>query len=1055
MANFWTQKSGTKLATLQESVTTTVSLPLSESLATTTVISGNLPAGMRLRNNIVEGTPYEVARNTEYKFVVRAVYNNQISDRTFIIEVQGADEPVWQTEEGLLPIGSNNTFYILDSSPVDYQLVAIDTDTAAGETLEFFIGSGDGTLPPGIELTNDGRIVGIVDPILAIEKRIGTGSYDTGGYDSNNNPYDFGIKPSNGYDSFFYDTTIYDLAIPTKSPKKLNRYYEFTVSVSDGDTIARRTFRIFVVGDDFLRVDNTIMQVGTGVFTADNTHIRTPIWLTPRNFGFRRANNYVTLYLDIIDPNTLSGFVSYALDTVNDDGTPSTLPPGMSIDSTTGEIAGRVPYQPSVNVEYKFTVTATRYGPTSNREFVTLAVYEDAPIGSSTIKIIKNPDILDVLEKNISIGGGSYKIIAVDDSNLDYDVITIGDPVTVTLFASATTPATSVDIFKLGAPFLENLIGKTFNVGAQPVTVSSVDYKHKYYRARATHKSKAFAADIGNSLWEEISTPSDPDAINLWGQDISYNVDSIVKYNPGRFETINLAVPTSINLFAGTSVDVGLDGSTTAITKANTTYSIQVVSDVQSEVASSTKTFTVTLLGDVDSKITFLTDGNLGNISANYISTLLIEATTSVPRSRILYSLVAGKLPPGLNLAFDGSISGKINQFGTDNIEGMTTFDTTGFILDGNSTTIDRKFTFTVSAQDQFGYSAQEKQFTITVGDPDNKLYSNLFVKPFLKREQRVSFNTFISNPDIFDPDYIYRPFDSNFGLQTELKMLVYAGLETQNVNEYVAAAAKNHKRKKFKLGEIKTAVAKTPGTNDVVYEVVYIDVKDPYMPIKGKARNNYKIKTSNTIRTSQSQTGVEAVQSVVIPITGRSGSLGARLTQGQLQVILRGGSVTIGNSNSLNVTLRNTTSVTTNGTVTLETPEITAPYVLKPNVSNTIKADTNAVDASFTKDDRRYISNVDNMRDNLSRIGLTEYEFLPLWMRSNQEDTLQELGYVTAIPLCYCKPGTGKIIQNAIKFFDFDFNQFDFDIDRYIIDNTIGNSDEQYILFANYQFNV
>ena len=41
-------------------------------------------------------------------------------------------------------------------------------------------------------------------------------------------------------------------------PQKLNRYYEFTVSVRDGDVVARRTFRIFVVGDDFLRADNTI-----------------------------------------------------------------------------------------------------------------------------------------------------------------------------------------------------------------------------------------------------------------------------------------------------------------------------------------------------------------------------------------------------------------------------------------------------------------------------------------------------------------------------------------------------------------------------------------------------------------------------------------------------------------------------------------------------------------------------------------------------------------------------------------------------------------------------
>ena len=32
---------------------------------------------------------------------------------------------------------------------------------------------------------------------------------------------------------------------------------------------------------------------------------------------------------------------------------------------------------------------------------------------------------------------------------------------------------------------------------------------------------------------------------------------------------------------------------------------------------------------------------------------------------------------------------------------------------------------------------------------------------------------------------------------------------------------------------------------------------------------------------------------------------------------------------------------------------------------------------------------------------------------------------------------------------------QINFDIDRYIIDSTTGNSNEQYILFPNYEYNV
>ena len=65
MADLWTAKSDTLLAQLEEKVTTQVALPVL-SRAVATLISGNLPLGMRLENNSIVGTPYEVARKIEY-----------------------------------------------------------------------------------------------------------------------------------------------------------------------------------------------------------------------------------------------------------------------------------------------------------------------------------------------------------------------------------------------------------------------------------------------------------------------------------------------------------------------------------------------------------------------------------------------------------------------------------------------------------------------------------------------------------------------------------------------------------------------------------------------------------------------------------------------------------------------------------------------------------------------------------------------------------------------------------------------------------------------------
>lgn len=848
MATLWTVKTGQRLGVFAENDTVRTALPLNTTSNTITnvkLITGNLPGGLRLDGLYLVGTPFEVQRSTESIFVLRATDNTgAIEDRTLSIIIEGPDEPTWVTSEGLLKVDPNNKFFVLDNTLLDFKLQAIDPDLPAGDELEYFIGDDDGELPPGVRLTTDGKLVGVVEPVLALDTRAGSGAYDANIYGTF--PFDFGERSANGFDSFFYDTRIYDDRIPTKQPRKLNRYYEFIVSVTDGDTIAKRKFQIYLVGDDFLRADNTKMQIANGLFTADNTYLRTPLWLTPANLGFRRANNYLTFFLDVLDTETIAGRLVYTLEATNDDNTASELPPGMSIDSSTGEIAGRVPYQPAVTKQYKFTVKATRFG---------------------------------------------------------------------------------------GVP-----------------------------------------------------------------------------------ETI---------------------------------------------LASKTKTFTVKILGEVDSTIKFTTPSNLGNISANFISTLSIKAQTSVPDSRLIYSLVSGNLPSGLQLDISGEIIGKVNQFGTADKKGLTVFDNGTMTFDGAKTIIDREFKFTVKAEDRFGFSAIEQEFTIDVLDPDDNLYSNLFMKPFMTQTKRDEYTAFISNPNIFPPDLIYRSGDPEFGVQKDVKMLAYAGILTQNIRNYVAAAAKNHKRKKYKIGEIKKAIAKNPGTNDIVYEVIYVEVIDPYMPIKGEVAKTITTSTlgkkitvdsiqfesldDNTALgsgVSQFELDVRGVGTPTVDVT----SIG-----NDLEIITRSGRVVFPTVGNIRIVLRNGQSV-----VSVQNFEISKaePYRFRP-ISNTLKVDSDAVKISQDTHNKKYISNIKNMRDRISETGVTERDFLPLWMRTAQEDSVQELGYTTAIPIAYCQAGSADQILLNIKNQNFDFNTIDFDIDRYIIDSTTGKSAEQYILFGNYEYNI
>ena len=892
MADLWTQPSGITLADLEEEVTTTIPLPVL-SRATVSLLSGTLPPGMRVQGTRIEGTPYQVARKTEYRFVLRATLDQSIRDRTFSLTVSGADAPVWNTPAGDLPVGNNDTFYILDSSPIEFQLVATDEDIAAGQTLDFYIGDGDGELPPGTSLTSDGRIIGIVDPLLAIEKGLlySAGTYDTSPYDLDSGGFDFGIRSSNGYDSFFYDTTVWDFNYSEKPPQKLNRYYQFTVNVTDGDTVARRTFKIFVVGDDFFRADNTILQVGTGTFTADNTNLRTPIWITPADLGIKRANNYVTIPLDIIDTNSQVGFVSYSLEAKNDDDSDSILPPGLELDLSNGEIAGRVPYQAEVTKTYKFTVRATRV----------------------------TPDQID-------------------------------------------------------------------------------------------------------------------------------------------------------------------------------------------ESVSSLKTFTIRLLGEVNSETTWITESSLGTLNSNVISVLRVEAETNVPNSQVLYSLASGRLPPGLQLSFDGEIVGKVNAFGQNVYKslwrasrsyevgdvvkndgkyyvtnsnhlstssgvfsndaglwiefnytrsGLTVFDNDNLLLDGGDTTIDRVYKFVVNAEDQYKYSIAQREFNIRVSDPETIRYSNISMKPFLKQDIKADFNAFISDPEIFIPEYIYRPNDPNFGIQNDIKVPVYYGIETKSIAEFVSAASKNHKRRQYRVGDLKSAIATTPGTNDIVYEVIYLEVIDPSDPGPGiRTRKNIRISTENKITTDS----VTATSQDMFYDYQDKPQFSVQLRGKQVTVTL-GEDFVIETKNDGEKVLAWTDGLEVDGRTEDNILSITKglgpTFAFRPNYDNTIKADTSHIDASMSADDRRYISNIYNMRDNIRELGITERSFVPLWMRSSQTGSVNELGYTPAIVLCYCKPGTSEIILSAIRSNSFDFQRFNLDMDRYIIDSTDTTSEPQYILFANYRFNI
>ena len=69
-----------------------------------------------------------------------------------------------------------------------------------------------------------------------------------------------------------------------------------------------------------------------------------------------------------------------------------------------------------------------------------------------------------------------------------------------------------------------------------------------------------------------------------------------------------------------------------------------------------------------------------------------------------------------------------------------------------------------------------------------------------------------------------------------------------------------------------------------------------------------------------------------------------------------------------------------------------------------------------------------------MAETGLDDREFLPLWMRSIQDAASYETGYVKALPLCFCKPGTAVNVLARIRASEFDFKTIDFVADRLLV---------------------
>lgn len=123
--------------------------------------------------------------------------------------------------------------------------------------------------------------------------------------------------------------------------------------------------------------------------------------------------------------------------------------------------------------------------------------------------------------------------------------------------------------------------------------------------------------------------------------------------------------------------------------------------------------FTITIVGNIETAVTWLVGPDLGTINNGAISTLYVAATNVGGRS-LQYRLAqpGSRLPQGLTLQSSGNITGRVsfNTFALDG--GTTTFDVNSRMRSINQpTTFDSEYRFTVNA-----YSPESAQIIYQVG---------------------------------------------------------------------------------------------------------------------------------------------------------------------------------------------------------------------------------------------------------------------------------------------------------------------------------------------------
>lgn len=951
-------------------------------------ISGTLPPGIQVvTSGRLQGIPINVAgpdTNQSYTFTIRATNttSGNIADRTFGLTITNVAPPIITPRNVDLGL-----FY--DGDTVSIQLEAIEF--IREDTLTWTLKSGE--LPPGLTLTSSGLISGYIETIPVV----GPGSDP----DWDDTPWDF-----LGWD------------FPVGASRKI---FNFTIEVTDGAKTDASTYVIDVFPRSGLTADTSLLTADEGRVNNNTLPKHFPIILTQQqDLVAERQGSYFSFQVQATDLDddilqySMPAVSTGAFDEHEDDIIPyvNQIVDDGNVYIALSNIAN--PNKPALkygdNIQVLYTSPSTletRWHSANVNYYTTIRLSGNSIVSGSAGQYITQ-----------ALSGANALISNISPT---YGTITLGGNLVLANVGSFITQGAANAQVTANAVYQSSVsvvyLTGAFTTGGGNISINGTPVDS--YPTNATYYTNVAGTYVDSNTFSlgtvstggianiaGVSTGARPDAFLSVGVTIDAGpIDqttppAAVGYDGGKFDQGILILP--LNLLPGQTSVIDIDsgwitGYLPDLTDNSTEYEFEVSvykRDFPSYATS--RIFTLTVLGDLDNTVTWLTPANLGSIENGSVSDFVVKAISSKSKT-LYYKLTPGeykRLPQGLTLLSNGLISGRVSfqLFSLD--QGATT-------IDGGTTTFDDTYDFSVTAYTYDGSVSATRVFTIRVIERNTEPYENLYLKALLSSEQRSQYLDIVQNQNIFPIESIYRLEDPWYGVPTDIRALFLAGINPSLLSDYANAVATNHYGKRITFGPVKTAVARTQA-----YDVA-------------------EIGTGTVIGTFQDEIGFVPTDFSRGYTASANIPTGTQLTEEHVQY-----EVVYVEINDDNTVSNAAGSFGPIDTIDL-TSELSTPYY--DVYGNSYRV---AYPNAFSNMQSKIVTN----------LGYANKGALPAWMTSIQRDG-SVLGFKRAVVLAYTKPGESEAIAWKFSQQSYNLNSLDFTVDRYQLDNSYS---ENYDIQAN-----